>query len=163
MIRKGLGCYLWPRPVFVGDIIHLPCTTSENSILTSPCPTTAFRAFTGSGDGDWRLPRSRSGPRPATTFYPRRPFGRTRPIPYASVTLSGSYEEKRTHLYFGESNSCPGSGRSFPQSQRHVPVILPAILLSRLPCVSTTALCCEFTTGSACSGVCSASPPVRRR
>jgi hypothetical protein len=47
--------------------------------------------------------------RPATTFYPRRPVGRTRPMPYASMTLSGSREEKRTHLYCGESNSCPGT------------------------------------------------------
>ena len=42
---------------------------------------------------------------------------RTRPIPYASMTLSGSRNGKRTHLCVGESNSCPGSGRSFLQSR----------------------------------------------
>jgi hypothetical protein len=43
--------------------------------------------------------------------------GRTRPMPYASMTLSGSREEKRTHLFFGEPNSCPGTLRSLLQSR----------------------------------------------
>ena len=30
------------------------------------------------------------------------------PMPYASMTLSGSRKGKRTHLFFGESNSCRG-------------------------------------------------------
>jgi hypothetical protein len=41
---------------------------------------------------------------------------RTRLMPYASMTLSGSRMKKRTHLKIGEPNSCPGSGRSFLQS-----------------------------------------------
>jgi hypothetical protein len=44
--------------------------------------------------------------RPATTFYPRRRKA-ARPMPYASMTLSGSRNGKQTHLFFGEPNSCP--------------------------------------------------------
>lgn len=39
MIRRGLGCHTRPRPVFVHSLsIHLPCSTSENS-LALPCCT----------------------------------------------------------------------------------------------------------------------------
>jgi hypothetical protein len=60
-------------------------------------------------------------------------FDRTRPMPYASVTLSGSRERKQTHLFFGEPNSCQARLRPFPQSQQSVSIRPRVILLLRRP------------------------------
>jgi hypothetical protein len=72
----------------------------------------------GPAYGDWRLPGSRRGPQASNHLLSASAAGgRTRPITYASMTLSGSRTGKRTHLSVGESNSCPGVGRSFLQSR----------------------------------------------
>lgn len=60
-------------------------------------------------------------------------FDHTRPMPYASVTLSGSRDWKQTHLFFGEPDSCQATNGQFPQSQLSVVFNLRVVLLSRMP------------------------------
>ena len=135
MIPHGPRLAHAAEALFSARIIHLPCHTSENSPPSSRRTALASckvspRSLSVTATGGFLVLVVAQGQQPPSIRVGR--LDRTRPIPYASLTLSGSREGKRTHLCFGESNSCPGTVRSFPQSRGQDSTDSSSSLLSQL-------------------------------
>ena len=113
----------WPRSAvgarrFFSPLIHLslPCLRKLLSISLRPGSRQivlgerlSIPASLGfSDDRDWRLPRSRRGPRPATTFYPRRLMA-VRPMPYASLDALRKPEREADPSLLRRAKRLPGT------------------------------------------------------
>lgn len=110
----------WPQSAvgarwFFSPLIHLslPCLRKLPSISQRPGSRQLWErlsipASLGFSDHrDWRLPFSRRGPRPATTFYPRRLIA-VRPMPYASLDALGKPEREADPSLLRRAELLPG-------------------------------------------------------
>jgi hypothetical protein len=130
MIREGLDGVLSSRPVhsfalhYLQKLIFFSAFHAMRLPLSNDLLVLAFR--------DWRLPGYRFGPRPRTTFYPRRPFRPHAPDAVCVRDALGKPGLETDPSFFRRVELVPGSLHGqFPQSQLSVIFHLRVVLLLR--------------------------------